>query len=136
MPFPVSLDTTALHACMHAMYVLVLLSTESRFLGVCCRRKGKRKIKLARGQARTYKHRLQIRLPPLRSHLAKGSLIYIIKINLHAVRPVPTSTACRYGSHPSEATWPRAASKNEGTQILGPTFEHITTENTAWDQKQ
>ena len=30
--------------------------------------------KLARGQARTHKHRLQVRLPPLRSHLAKGSL--------------------------------------------------------------
>ena len=29
---------------------------------------------LARGQGRTHKHRLQGRLPPLRSHLAKGSL--------------------------------------------------------------
>ena len=37
------------------------------------------------------------------------------------------STACRYGFHPSEATWPRAASKNEGTQVPGHIFELIVT---------
>ena len=42
--------------------------------------------------------------------------------HLRAVRPAPISTACRDGSHPSEATWPREASENEGTQVLGPTF--------------
>ena len=50
------------------------------------------------------------------------------KENLRAVRPAPISTACRDGSHPSEATWPREASKHEGTQVLGPSFEHIVTE--------
>ena len=47
--------------------------------------------------------------------------------NLRAVRAAPISTACRDGSHPSEATWPRAASENEGTQVLGPIFEHNIT---------
>ena len=39
---------------------------------------------------------------------------------LRAIRAAPISTACRDGSHPSEATWPRAASKNEGTQVWDP----------------
>ena len=47
---------------------------------------------------------------------------------LRAVRAAPISTACRDGSHPPEATWPRAASKNEGTQVLGPIHELIVTE--------
>ena len=55
-----------------------------------------------------------------KADFSKLLIEHMEKENLRAVRPAPISTACRDSSHPSEATWPRAASENEGTQGLGP----------------